>query len=125
MTTPRLGTATESWLLVPAQTPSERRLVATIAAHESWAATPDRAARTAPARRAALDRFEREVDPDGVLARQERTIRAEHARKAYFTRLALKSAQARRRAADARQAIPALEREALEAEAELAAGGAV
>ncbi len=104
--------------------PSERVLRARIAAHESWAHTPDRASRTAAGRAAMFTKFENEVDPDGVLTPQERAIRAEHASKAYFARLALKSAQARRRAADARQAIPVLEREALEAEAELAAGGA-
>lgn len=78
-------------------TPSDRNLIAQIAAHESWARTDDRAARTAAARKAALDRFEREVDPDGTLTPQERATRAKHARKAYFARLALKSAQARRR----------------------------
>ncbi|QOW00624.1 hypothetical protein RCF27_10260 [Rhodococcus pyridinivorans] len=77
-------------------TPSERKLRAEIAAHESWAKTDDRAARTANARKAALDRFEREVDPNGELTPQERSKRAEHARKAYFARLALKSAKARR-----------------------------
>ena len=44
-----------------------------------------------------LDRFEREVDPDGVLSPEERARRAGHARKAYFTRLALQSAKARRK----------------------------
>jgi hypothetical protein len=49
------------------------------------------------AARAALERkFELEVDPDGLLSGPERTRRAEFARKAYYTRLALKSAQARR-----------------------------
>ncbi|NOP96958.1 hypothetical protein HGK70_13895 [Mycolicibacterium fortuitum] len=67
-----------------------------IAAHESWARTPDRAARTANARKAMLDKFEQQVDPDGQLAPAERAKRAENARKAYFARLALKSAQARR-----------------------------
>ncbi len=47
-----------------------------------------------------MSRFEAEVDPDGVLDPQERAIRAAHARKAYFARLALKSAQARRRRAE-------------------------
>lgn len=70
-----------------------------------------------------LDRFEREVDPNGELTPQERAKRAEHTRKAYFTRLSLKSAQARRRAFEARASIPAFEREAAEADAELAAGG--
>jgi hypothetical protein len=78
-------------------TPAERRLRAQLAAHTSWAHTEDRASRTANARRAALDRFEREVDPDGKLAPAERAKRAENARKAHFKRLALKSAQARRR----------------------------
>jgi len=68
-----------------------------IGAHESWARTEDRAARTAPARRAALARFERQVDPDGVLPEAERARRAEHAKKAYFARLAMKSAASRSR----------------------------
>ena len=79
--------------------PSFRTMRARLAAHESWARTADRSARTAPARKAAADRFEREVDPDGSLDPAERARRAEHARKAYFIRLAMKSAEARRRAA--------------------------
>ena len=55
---------------------------------------------TANAREAFLARFEREVDPDGTLDPAERIRRAEHARKAYFARLALKSVQARRRRAE-------------------------
>lgn len=81
----------------PALTPAERSLRARMAAHESWARTADPAARTAAARAAALDRFEKQVDPDGSLPFAERARRAEHARKAYFTRLALKSAQSRRK----------------------------
>lgn len=76
--------------------PAIRRLAGSIGAHESWARTKDRAARTALARAAALDRFEREVDPGGLLTPEDRARRAEHLRKAYFKRLALKSAQARR-----------------------------
>jgi hypothetical protein len=52
---------------------------------------------TAPARAAFLSRFELEVDPEGVLPPAERERRAAHARKAYFARLALKSAMARRK----------------------------
>ncbi len=63
----------------------------------SLAATHDPLVYTAPARRAFLSRFEREVDPEGTLPIAERQRRAEAARKAYFTRLALKSAVARRR----------------------------
>jgi hypothetical protein len=44
-----------------------------------------------------LDKFERQVDPEGILPPAERAVRAEHARKAHFKRLALKSAQVRRR----------------------------
>lgn len=80
-------------------TPAERKLQAKLAVHASWANTDDRAARTAPARAAFADRFERQVDPDGVLEPVERARRAEHARKAHFYALALKSAQARRRKA--------------------------
>jgi hypothetical protein len=77
-------------------TPEQRSLRARIASHESWARTPDASARTAPGRKAFLDRFEKQVDPYGELPPTERARRAEHARKAYFARLALKSARARR-----------------------------
>ncbi len=82
-------------------THSELTLRARLASHASWAQTSDPSARTAPARQAFLDRFEREVDPDGTLPPAERARRAEHARKAYFTRLALASAKARRKPAAA------------------------
>jgi hypothetical protein len=78
-------------------TPAERSLRARIAVHTSWAQTTDRAARTAPARRAALERFQRHVDPDGSLSEAERARRAEQAMRAHMARLALRSAQARRR----------------------------
>jgi hypothetical protein len=78
-------------------TPSTQRLAGSIGAHESWARTSDRAGRTANGRRKFLERFEREVDPNNELTPAERAVRAEHARKAYFARLALASAKARRR----------------------------
>jgi hypothetical protein len=78
-------------------TPSERVLRARMAAHVSWAKTDDRSARTAPARQAALARFEEQVDPERRLSSAERTRRAEHAMRAHMTRLALRSAQMRRR----------------------------
>ncbi len=78
--------------------PSDRILIAKIAAHESWARTGDRKARTEPARKAALDRFERQVDPDGTMDPVERKQRAESARRAYFLGLARKSAAKRRKA---------------------------
>lgn len=76
---------------------SERRLAAVIAAHESWARTPNRSARTANARAALMAKFEAEADPTGTLPPAERARRAEHLKKAYFARLALKSAQSRRK----------------------------
>jgi hypothetical protein len=78
------------------RTPSERSLRARMGAH-SLHAKHDSRELTAPARKAALDRFLVEVDPDGILSEGERNRRAAHARKAYFTNLALKSAIARRR----------------------------
>jgi hypothetical protein len=44
-----------------------------------------------------LDYWAAKVDPDGALPEQERCRRAEHARKAYMTGLALASSQARRK----------------------------
>lgn len=59
---------------------------------------------TRAAREAFRSKFEREVDPDGVLPEDERLRRAEMARKAHFARLALKSAQVRRRKRERRDA---------------------
>lgn len=80
----------------PALTPNERALRARIAAHSSWAKTTDRTARTAPARRAADERFEKLVDPEGRLPEDLRIQMAQSAKKAHFAALALKSAKARR-----------------------------
>lgn len=52
---------------------------------------------TAPARAAFMARWDREVDPEGVLTPEERAKRADFARRAYFTRIALRSAKARAR----------------------------
>jgi hypothetical protein len=77
-------------------TPAERRLRAQAAAHQSWANTADRSARTAAARKALDARFEREVDPEGTLPAAERELRAKAARSAYYAEIARKSLQARR-----------------------------
>jgi hypothetical protein len=52
---------------------------------------------TAKARATFLDKFEQEVDPDGVLSPEERQRRAQHARSAHMARLALLSAELRRK----------------------------
>jgi hypothetical protein len=77
-------------------TPFEQSMRARMAAHVMWSKTPDWTARTAPARKAALDRFEKAVDPDGVLDPAERAKRAAAARSAHFTQLAYRSVRARR-----------------------------
>jgi hypothetical protein len=61
-------------------------------------ATHDPKETTKKARAAFATRFEREVDPNLVLDPAERARRAEAARRAYFTELALRSSRARRRA---------------------------
>ncbi len=101
---------------MPPPTPENRVLIAQIAANSRWARESDRHAATAAARRAFADRFDREVDPDGTLPPAERALRAEHAKKAHYQRLALKSAQSRRKAAG-------LIRDAEAADAELRGGG--
>lgn len=69
---------------------SELSLLGRIGAHASWANTADRTARTAPARAALDQKFLDQAGGDPV--------KAAHLRKAHFARLALKSAQARRKA---------------------------
>lgn len=86
-----------------ADTTNERRLHARVAAHMSWANTPNRTARTAPARAALEAKFLDAAGGD--------PIRAEHLRKAHFARLALKSAASRRKAREATAAAEAAEAE--------------
>ena len=76
-------------------TPAERSQRARLAAHVLHSRY-DSKALTQPAREAMERRFLDEVDPDRILPEGERSRRADHARKAYFTRLALKSAAARK-----------------------------
>jgi len=83
----------------PGMTAAERSRRARIAAHASWATTVDRTARTSSGTRAFLDRFERQVDPGGILPDETRAAMAQHARTAYMLQLAEKSAAARRRRA--------------------------
>ena len=78
-------------------TPAQRTLRAKAAADASWANTPDRSARTEPARQAALARFEQQVDPNRELPEDERLRRAASARRPYFRFLALRSARKRGR----------------------------
>jgi hypothetical protein len=88
-----------------------RSLQGRIAAHQSWANTENRTARTANARAAMWQKFLAEANGDPV--------RAEHLRRAFYGRLALKSAQARRKIKQARAELAAVE-----AESEAAGGTA-
>lgn len=78
-------------------TPELLSLRARIGAH-ALHAKHDPTVTTAAGRAAFLARFEKEVDPDGTLTPEERSRRAQHAIKAHMSRLALKSAQARKKA---------------------------
>ena len=84
---------------MPGLTPSQRAQRARLAAHTKWAHVDDRTEATRPAREAFNKRFLDDVDPHRTLSEQERQTRAGHARKAYFARLSLKSAQSRSRKA--------------------------
>ncbi len=80
--------------------PERASLLGRIGAHKLHA-THDSRDVTAKARATFLARFEWEVDPDFVLSVEERARRANHARRAHFARLALASADARRKKARA------------------------
>lgn len=79
------------------RSPAERSLAGRVGAAHLHSRIQDPAAHTAAARKAFLDRFERQVDPDCTLPPEDRARMAEQARKAYFLGLALKSARARRK----------------------------
>ena len=66
-----------------------RQLGGSIGGHISWFNTVDRTARTQPGRDALERKFLDDADGDPV--------RAAHLRKTFYARLALKSAQARRK----------------------------
>lgn len=67
-----------------------------VGALKSWANTEDRQRRTKPGRDAFLERFEREVDPEGVLPEKQRLERAKLLRRAHMLQLSRRSAQVRR-----------------------------
>lgn len=78
------------------RTPEQRRRHAQMAAYAMHSKHDPRET-TRAARAGFLARFEREVDPAGVLPPAERTRRAEAAKQSYMLKLAMKSAAARRR----------------------------
>ena len=82
---------------------SERILRARGAAYQSWGQTPNRTARTAPARAALDAKFLKAADGD--------PIRAEYLRKAHFARLTLKSIASRRKSREQAEQAAAAESE--------------
>jgi hypothetical protein len=76
-------------------TPEQRKMRASLAAHTRWAQETNRKEAMRPALDGMLAKFEREVDPQGVLDPAERAMRAESAKKAYFKALQLKSSRSR------------------------------
>lgn len=81
-------------------TSNERSMRASKAANTRWSRTSSADA-SEQARRRILDRFDRLVDPEGTMDPGERVRRADQARRAHFTGLALKAAKARRLRAQA------------------------
>jgi hypothetical protein len=61
----------------------------------SWAKTPNRSERTAAARAALDAKWERDVDPDGVMDPDQRRLAAESARKAHYQRVTRLASAAR------------------------------
>jgi len=84
---------------LPKLSPSQRVLRARIGAY-ALHAKYDPVVTTAKARRTFMDGFYQRVDPDGVLAPQERERRATALRRAHFARMAYLSALARARPAE-------------------------
>lgn len=80
---------------------SPRQINGRIGALESWARTPDRSARTRPARSkspSSIEYWLDQLDPDRFVdaTDQQKLDAADAARRAYFQRLAAKSVAARR-----------------------------
>lgn len=73
-----------------------RSRAARIASNTRWAHEPDRVAATQAARDAQQRAFEDQVDPGRVMDPAERARRVASLKSAHYTRLAAKSAEARR-----------------------------
>lgn len=79
-------------------TPAERSLRASAASLTYWSQVPDRELAMKPLRDGFRRKLEQQVDPDGVLAPEERARRAEFARRAHLanaSRLGVKSRRER------------------------------
>jgi hypothetical protein len=68
---------------------------ASVAANTRWAFEPDRRKATAPATAGFLAKFEKQVDPDGLLPTEERTKRAHNLMRAHMARIRAKRRRSR------------------------------
>jgi len=84
--------------------PEERTARAQMAAHESWAKTTDRAARTKTARDALLSKFANEADPDGALTPEQAAAAARSRQHAHMARMRMAKATKARQARQAAEA---------------------
>jgi hypothetical protein len=102
--TPSITPARRPGQVITTLSPAERSLRARLAAY-AMHARHDARRTSANGRAAFLARFDREVDPEGLLEPDERQRRAEQARRAYFARLSLAAVKARqaKRAAQAQR----------------------
>ncbi|MBV9652146.1 MAG: hypothetical protein JO296_18680 [Pseudonocardiales bacterium] len=89
-----------------ALTSAQRKLRAQIAANTRWS-KEDPAPTGLRGQAGLLARFEREVDPQGILTPAERIRRAQAARRAHMQRLALASSKARQARSAAGKVTPA------------------
>jgi len=92
---------------MPALTPEQRRLRASLGAHTSWANTRDRRARTAAAREARWQKWldeARKIHEGYDVSDEFIEDVARHLQKAHMQRMALKSARARAAKAGERKA---------------------
>jgi hypothetical protein len=85
-------------------TPAERTERARTAANARWKNELDRLKATEPGRRAIMERFEKEVDPDNLLSPAERRKRAENARREHLSRIRLKALRTARLQREAEEA---------------------
>jgi hypothetical protein len=81
--------------------PAERSLVGQVAAHTRWAQTTrdERRAATAAATEGRKRSWEKKADPEGRMTPDELAEAVGRLKKAHYALMALRSAQARRRAA--------------------------
>ena len=94
-----MGRETQGFAALPA---SQRALAASIGSLTRWSRVQSREARAealAPARAARRRQWEQQADPDGVLSPDELAAAVDRLRRAHYRRMALASAQRRRKSA--------------------------